>query len=340
MSQSTNDTFPTAIHITALQYLADLLKTLKKLHLALRAKSEEFADVVKTARTHLMDAIPITLGEEFSGYAQQVENSIRRLEEATDHMYEIPLGGTAIGSGLNTPDGYRELVVEKLAELVSLPLRLPKNNFEAQSSRDAIVYFSGALRSAAISLFKISNDLRLMASGPTSGFAEIKLEALQPGSSIMPGKVNPVECEALCMACVQVMGNDYVISFAGSQSNFELNVMLPIIGKNLIEAIKILSGCTEYFTERAVKNIKANRRKCALYANSSPSLATVLSPIIGYEKASMLAKTAIDLGQTILDVALSDDEIVGKIGQKELRELLDPLKLTHRVRATEQARKE
>lgn len=328
MSQSTNDTFPSAIHITALFCLKDLVKNLLTVEKQLAEKSKEFSDVIKTARTHLMDATPITLGQEFSGYAQQVKNSIRRLKEHSKYLYEIPLGGTATGTGINTPKNYRENAVKKLSEITSLQLRTPENCFESQSTKDAIVDFSGALRSVAVSLYKIANDLRLMASGPMTGLSEIELEALQPGSSIMPGKVNPVACEALCMACVQVMGNDYTMVFASTTSNFELNVMLPIIGKNLIEAIRILSGCVYYFGEKALKNIKANKSVCERYANSSLSLVTSLSPQIGYEKAAELAKKAMKEKMTILETALSDSSVVEKIGVENLKNLLNPRKLT------------
>ncbi len=314
-SQSSNDVFPSAIHVAAAaEVTGTLLPALEYLVLALRAKAREFATVVKSGRTHLMDATPVTLGQEFGGYASQVEHAAEALRGTLPAMGELPLGGTAVGTGLNAPPGFARAVVDRLAREQALPLTEAADHFAAHGARDALVGLSGALRTLAVALIKIGNDVRWMGSGPRTGLAEIRLPDLQPGSSIMPGKVNPVMVEAVTQVAAQVIGNDAAVAFAGSQGNFELNVYLPVIARNLLESIRLLASVTRLFADRAVAGIEADVDRCRAYAESSPSLGTSLNPYIGYEAAAEVVKESIRTGRSVRDIVrerglLDDDEI-------------------------------
>jgi fumarate hydratase class II len=314
-SQSSNDVFPSAIHVAATgQVMGALLPSLEYLRGALRAKAQEMATVVKSGRTHLMDATPVTLGQELGGYATQVDNAADAIRATLSAVGELPLGGTAVGTGLNCPDGFALRVISRLARDLELPLTEASDHFAAHGSRDALVSLSGALRTLAVALVKIGNDLRWMASGPRTGLAEIRLPDLQPGSSIMPGKVNPVLVEAMTQVCAQVIGNDATVAFAGSQGNFELNVYLPVIARNLLESIRLLANVTRLFADRCVAGIEADVERCRAYAESSPSLGTSLNPYIGYEAATEVVKESIRTGRSVRDIVvdrglLSDDEV-------------------------------
>jgi len=301
-SQSSNDTFPTAIHVAAtLAVVEDLQPALAVLHDSLAAKAEEFRDLVKSGRTHLMDATPVMLGQEFGGYAATLELADERLDGVLSRVRELPLGGTAVGTGNNTPDGFAARAIEALEELTGQPFREARNHFEAQGTRDSLVELSGVLRTIAVGLTKICNDLRWMASGPTTGLAEIRLPDLQPGSSIMPGKVNPVLPEATLMVCAQVVGNDVTVATAGASGNFELNVMLPVIARNVLESVRLLSTSTRTLAERCVDGITADADRMRAYAESSPSIVTPLNQLIGYEEAAKIVKQAMADGTTIRD---------------------------------------
>jgi len=329
-SQSTNDVFPTAIHVaTASELENELLPALNELFVALATKAHEFMRVVKAGRTHLQDATPVTLGQEFSGYATSISHSIVRLSEHIESVCEVALGGTAVGTGLNTPSGYPQIVTEKLAEITGLPIREAHNHFEAQSTQDSLVSLSGMLKTLAVSLTKICNDLRWMASGPTAGLGEINLPDLQPGSSIMPGKVNPVVPEAVLMVCSRVIGNDATITWAGASGNFELNVQLPVIGTSILESVHLLAEACQVLAEKCVSGITANAQRLARYAQSSPSIVTVLNPIIGYDKAAQIAKYAVDHQVTIKQaaIALGFTES-GELTESQLDDLLDPILMT------------
>jgi fumarate hydratase class II len=324
MSQSSNDVIPTCIHIAALVSLdKDLVPALVKLRGALEAKAEAFAQVVKIGRTHLQDATPVTLGQEFGGYASMVAHTIGRLGNVRFNLGELPLGGTAVGTGINAPQDFAPKVVDRLNGLSGLEFREAENHFEAQGSRDAVVEASAALKSAAVSLYKIANDIRWLASGPRSGFGEIRLPAVQPGSSIMPGKVNPVMCEALMQACAQVIGNDAVITFAGASGSFELNTMMPVMAHNLLQSLQILSRAVAAFEEKCVRGIEADEERCKASIEKSLAMATSLAPRIGYDNAAALAKEAWITGKTIRQVAQEK----GLFRGEELNDLLDPLKL-------------
>ncbi len=288
-SQSSNDVFPSSIHIAAVQAVTDeLIPGLDALAASLEAKSAEFADVVKSGRTHLMDATPITLGQEFSGYATQVRYGIDRVRAALGRLCELPLGGTAVGTGINTPPGFSARVIELIAEHTGLPLVEAHNHFEAQAAQDSLVETSGAVRTIAVSLVKIANDLRWMGSGPRTGLGEIALPDLQPGSSIMPGKVNPVLPEATVQVAAQVIGNDAAIAFAGAQGNFDLLVMLPVMARNLLESITLVGNVSRVLAARCVDGLVANTERCLQLAESSPSIVTPLNRIIGYEAAAKI----------------------------------------------------
>jgi fumarate hydratase class II len=307
MSQSSNDVFPTSIHVAAAETLAArLLPALKKLLTALEDKAQEFADVVKPGRTHLQDAVPITLGQEFSGYASMVSHGIERVEKAKLSLLELPIGGTAVGTGLNAPPDFGKLVVQKINEITGLEFCPSKNRFEALQSRDAAVEASGALRSVAISLMKIANDLRLLSSGPLTGLAEIKLPAVQPGSSIMPGKVNPVVPESVNMVCAQVIGNDLSIAIAGQSGTLELNTMMPLIAFNLLQSMEIEANATEMLADRCVAGIKADRKRCMELAERSYALTTAIAPSVGYERAAMMVKRAREEKKTIREVMIEE----------------------------------
>src|SRR5450756_1314479 len=286
-SQSSNDTFPSAIHIAATQAIVgNLVPALEHLAGSLGAKANEFATVVKSGRTHLMDATPVTLGQEFGGYAAAVRHGVDRLRDALPRIGELPLGGTAVGTGINTPPGFAASVIARLVESLQLPLTEARDHFEAQGSRDALVEASGVLRVVAVSLYKIANDLRWMSSGPRTGLAEIRLPDLQPGSSIMPGKVNPVIPEAVCQVVAQVIGNDAAVAFGGAAGNLELNVMLTVIAHNLLESIRLLANISRLLADRCVDGIEADVARCRTYAESSPSVVTPLNRYIGYEAVS------------------------------------------------------
>jgi len=293
MSQSSNDTFPTAMHIAAAETVVhDLLPQLKSIKEALRKKQTEFESIVKIGRTHLMDAVPLTLGQEFSGYVAQLEQNISRIESTLPHLYELALGGTAVGTGLNSHPDFAQKSAAKIAELTELPFKSAPNKFAALAGHDAIVMASGALKTLAASLMKIANDIRWLGSGPRCGLAELILPANEPGSSIMPGKVNPTQSEAITMVCVQVMGNDAAISFAGSQGNFELNVYKPMMIHNLLHSIQLLTDSMRSFEKYCVAGLEANQAKIDHFLNDSLMLVTALNPHIGYDKAAAVAKKA------------------------------------------------
>jgi fumarate hydratase class II len=297
---------------------------LKHLAEALRSKQREFASVVKAGRTHLMDATPVTLGQEFGGYAQAVENGVERLEAALPRLAELPLGGTAVGTGINAPKGFARGVVRRLAQEMGLPLKEARDHFEAQGGRDALVETSGALRTIAVSLFKMANDLRWMSSGPRAGLAEIRLPALQPGSSIMPGKVNPVVPEAVCQVVAHVMGNDTATAFAGSAGNLELNAMLPVMAHNLLESIRLLASVSRLLADRCVAGIEADVERCRLYAESSPFVGTSLTPYLGYEKSAEIVKEAMLSGRSIRELVRER----GWMTEAQLDKALDIMGLT------------
>jgi len=330
-SQSSNDTFPTSIHVAATgAVIEDLRPALDHLAGALQEKADEFAEVVKSGRTHLMDATPVTLGQEFGGYAAQVRYGVERLEAVLPRVAELPLGGTAVGTGINTPPGFSARVIAVLAADTGLPLTEARDHFEAQGARDALVELSGQLRTIAVGLVKICNDLRWMASGPRAGIAEIALPDLQPGSSIMPGKVNPVLPEATAMVCSQVVGNDAAITLAGASGNFELNVQLPVIARNLLESIRLLSNVTRLLADKCVRGIVADVERCRQYAESSPSIVTPLNRFIGYENAARVAKTALAEHKTIRQVVIEQGYVErGDLTEQQLDEALDVLRMTH-----------
>jgi fumarate hydratase class II len=304
-SQSSNDVFPSAIHLAATRELVkDLRPALEHLAKTLRKKQREFKDVVKTGRTHLMDATPVTLGQEFGGYAQAIENGIERIDTVLPRVAELPLGGTAVGTGLNAPKGFAKATIKLLADSMELPLTEARDHFEAQGSRDALVECSGVLRTIAVSLYKMANDLRWMSSGPRCGLGEIHLPDLQPGSSIMPGKVNPVVPEAVCQVVAQVMGNDAAVAFGGAAGNLELNVMLPVIARNLLESIQLLASVSRALADKCVAGIEADVEQCREYALSSPSIGTSLNPYIGYEEAGKVIKQSLAENKTLRQVVL------------------------------------
>jgi len=331
-SQSSNDTFPTSIHVAAtLAVTEDLLPALTQLHDSLAAKSEEFADVVKAGRTHLMDATPVTLGQEVGGYATTVAYARERLDGVLPRVRELPLGGTAVGTGINTPDGFAARAIELLAEDTGQPFTEARDHFEAQSTRDSLVELSGVLRTIAVGLTKICNDLRWMGSGPTAGLAEIHLPDLQPGSSIMPGKVNPVLPEATLQVCAQVVGNDAAVAWGGAAGSFELNVMLPMIARNLLESIRLLSTSTRLLAQRCVDGITADEERMRAYAESSPSIVTPLNRHIGYENAAKIAKHALARGITIREAVLDLGYVErGELTEEQLDEALDVDAMTGR----------
>lgn len=305
MSQSSNDAFPTAMHIAAVDELFRfLLPALKELREALAKKQHEFRDVVKIGRTHLMDAVPITLGQEFSGYVAQLDQDVERIHWSIPHFYELAIGGTAVGTGLNAHPAFADKVAAKIAALTSYPFISAKNKFALLAAHDAFVFASGALRTLAVSLMKIANDLRWMGSGPRCGLAELHLPENEPGSSIMPGKVNPTQCEALTMVCIQVIGNDTAIAMAGSQGNFELNVFKPLIIYNFLHSVTILSDAMHAFTHHLVKGIQPNMEKIKSYVEQSLMLVTALAPHIGYDKAAKIAKKAYDENLTLKEACL------------------------------------
>ncbi|HEX2193944.1 MAG TPA: class II fumarate hydratase [Candidatus Limnocylindria bacterium] len=329
-SQSSNDVFPSSIHLAAAAAVVkDLVPALEHLAAALERKRDAFASVVKSGRTHLMDATPVTLGQEFGGYADQVRKGVERLQATLPRLAELPLGGTAVGTGINTPPGFAAAVIADLAERTGLPLTEARDHFEAQGARDGLVEASGQLRTVAVSLYKISNDLRWMASGPRAGLAEINLPELQPGSSIMPGKVNPVIPEAACMVSAQVIGNDAAVAFGGAAGNFELNVMLPMLARNILESIRLLANVSRLLADRCVDGITANAERARHFAESSPSIVTPLNRYLGYEEAAEVAKQALSQSKTIRQVVIERGHVAaGRISEEELDRVLDVTSMT------------
>jgi fumarate hydratase class II len=329
LGQSSNDVIPSTIHIAALTQIRNyLIPSMDKLQKVLKEKSAELKDVKKIARTHLQDAVPMTLGQEFSGYARQIELGIDRIKSVEATLSELALGGTAVGTGLNTHPNFAARVITSISQETGCPFREAQNHFEAQAALDAVVETSGALKTLAVSLIKIANDIRWLSSGPRCGLGEINIPALQPGSSIMPGKVNPVIPETVLQVAAQVIGNDAVITFSGQAGNFELNVMLPVIALNLLQSIHLLEGAITVFGEKCIKGISANLEKCASNLEESLALVTAFVPAIGYDKAAALAKEAYESGKTVREVACKArilpereinkilDEIVGSKGKR------------------------
>ncbi|GIE79960.1 fumarate hydratase class II [Actinoplanes philippinensis] len=329
-SQSSNDVFPSSIHLAATEAIsADLIPALGHLAVALSAKAEAFKTVVKSGRTHLMDATPVTLGQEFSGYARQVTNGVERLRDTLPRLGELPLGGTAVGTGVNTPPGFAPAVIRLLAEETGLPLTEARDHFEAQGARDALVEASGQLRVIAAGLYKIANDIRWMGSGPRAGLRELRLPDLQPGSSIMPGKVNPVVPEAVRQVAAQVIGNDATVAFAGTQGDFELNVMLPVMARNVLESIRLLAAVARLFADRCVDGLEADEEVTRAYAEGSPSIVTPLNRYLGYDEAAKIAKQALATGRTIREVVIERGHVEsGTLTEAQLDEALDVLRMT------------
>ena len=329
-SQSSNDVFPSSIHIAAADGVVnELIPALATLAAALERKAAEFASVVKSGRTHLMDATPVTLGQEFGGYAAQVRMGIERLQATLPRVAELPLGGTAVGTGINAPTGFAAQVIEKLRNTTGLPFTEARNHFEAQGGQDSLVELSGQLRTIAVSLTKIANDVRWMGSGPRAGLAEIHVPDLQPGSSIMPGKVNPVIAEALLMVCAQVIGNDAAIAWGGAAGAFELNIVLPMLASNLLQSIELLGNASRLFAERLVDGITADEARMRAYAEGSPAIVTALNGYIGYEEAAKVAKQALAENKSIRDVVVERGYVRdGKLTEQQLDEALDVLRMT------------
>jgi len=325
MGQSSNDVIPTAIHLAALLAMErELVPALRRLHEALAAKAKAWDGIVKSGRTHLMDATPIRLGQEFSGYASQVEHAVRRVQGTYRHLGELALGGTAVGTGINAHPDMPPRAIRRLAEATSLPLRRADNAFEAQAAQDALIEASGALRVVAASLFKIADDVRLMGSGPRTGLAELKLPELQPGSSIMPGKVNPVIPEAVLQVCVQVYGNDAAVGAAGLANHLDLSTMMPVMARNLLESVHLLARACEVFREKCVDGLQPNLEKIRRDAEMSTAIVTRLNPIIGYDKAAELAKESMRTGKTVKELVIEK----GILPREEAERLLDPKALT------------
>ncbi len=329
-SQSSNDVFPSSIHIAAADGVVnELIPALETLADSLERKAAEFASVVKAGRTHLMDATPVTLGQEFGGYAAQVRMGIERLRDTLPRVAELPLGGTAVGTGINAPPQFAARVLEELRNTTGLPLTEARNHFEAQGGQDSLVELSGQLRTIAVSLTKIANDVRWMGSGPRAGLAEIHVPDLQPGSSIMPGKVNPVIAEALLMVCAQVIGNDAAIAWGGAAGTFELNIMMPMLASNLLESIRLLANASRLFAERLVDGITADEARMRVFAEGSPAIVTALNGYIGYEEAAKVAKQALAQNKSIRDVVIERGYVAdGKLTEQQLDEALDVLRMT------------
>jgi fumarate hydratase class II len=330
-SQSSNDVFPTAIHVAATRSVVrDLLPALRRLQESLARKAAETADVVKSGRTHLMDATPVTLGQEMGGYAAQVARGVERLESALPRLAEVPLGGTAVGTGINTPPGFAATVVRRLAEDLDLPLTEARDHFEAQGARDGLVELSGQLRTVAVSLTKVCNDIRWMGSGPRTGLAEIHLPDLQPGSSIMPGKVNPVVPEATLMVCAQVIGNDAAVAFAGPAGSFELNGMMPVMARNVLESVRLLANASRLLADRCIDGITPDVERCRELAESSPSVVTPLNRYLGYEASAKVAKQSLAERKTIRQVVVEQGYLAnGTLTEEQLDAALDVLGMTH-----------
>ena len=325
-SQSSNDTFPTAINIAALNIIKNnTVPNLKKLRNSLEKKSKQFKNIVKIGRTHMMDATPITLGQEFSGYVSQIDHGIETINNSLKHLSELAIGGTAVGTGLNSPKGYSKKVVNYISKFSGIKFNEAKNKFEAIASHDCIVESHGALKTVASSIFKISNDIRLLGSGPRSGIGELILPANEPGSSIMPGKVNPTQCEAIAMVCVQVMGNDFSTTIAGASGHLELNVFKPLIGNNIIESSRILGDACLSFSEKCIDGIKPNKKQIKKFVGNSLMLVTALNSKIGYHKAAEIANKAHKEDTSLREAAIDLKYLSGK----EFDEIVDPKKMTN-----------
>jgi len=326
MGQSTNDTFPTAINVAAVEGVTNqLIPELTQLRDSLQAKADAFDNIVKLGRTHLQDATPLSLGQEFSGYASALTHGLSRLEKALDHCYELAMGGTAVGTGINTFEGYGEAAAQEIAKITGLPFRTADNKFEAMGGQDSIVELSGTLKTIAGSLFKIANDIRWLASGPRSGIGEILIPANEPGSSIMPGKVNPTQCEAMTMVCTQVMGNDTTIAMAGASGNFELNVYRPVIAYNIIQSIRLLADASSSFREHCVDGIEANEERIHSNLYNSLMLVTALNPHIGYDKAAEVAKKAHKDNSSLREAIVA----LGYMSGEDFDRLVQPEKMIH-----------
>jgi fumarate hydratase class II len=329
-SQSSNDVFPTSVHVAATAGVThDLIPALEHLAAALQEKAEAWEHVVKSGRTHLMDATPVTLGQEFGGYAAAIWHGVERLVAALHRTAEVPLGGTAVGTGINTPAGFPQRVIELLREDTGLPITEARNHFEAQGARDGLVELSGALRTVAVSLTKICNDLRWMGSGPNTGLAEIALPDLQPGSSIMPGKVNPVVPEAVLMVCARVVGNDATVAWAGASGAFELNVQIPVMALGVLESVRLLANASRLLADRTVTGLVANVERARAYAESSPSIVTPLNRVIGYEAAAKVAKHAVAQKMTVREAVVDLGFVArGEVTDEQLDAALDVLSMT------------
>lgn len=326
MSQSTNDTFPTAINIAAVESIRQqLIPTMQQLRDTLDEKAKAFSTIIKLGRTHLQDATPLSLGQEFSGYVSALDHGLSRLEKALDHCYELAMGGTAVGTGINSVEGFGIAVAKEIAEITGLPFRTAENKFEALGGQDCIVELSGALKVVAVSLFKIANDIRWLASGPRSGIGEISIPANEPGSSIMPGKVNPTQCEALTMLCTQVIGNDTTITLAGASGNFELNVYRPVIAYNILQSIRLLADGCRSFSKHAVVGITPNQERIDHNLYNSLMLVTALNPHIGYDKAAEVAKKAFKDKSTLRDAIIQLDYMSGE----DFDRLVQPEQMIH-----------
>ncbi|WP_017791979.1 class II fumarate hydratase [Leucobacter salsicius] len=330
-SQSSNDVFPTSVHIAVTGALIEQLKpSLAHLAEALEEKAELWKDAVKSGRTHLMDATPVTMGQVFGGYAAQIRYGIERIDAALPRVAEVPQGGTAVGTGINTPLGFPEKVIAEIAASSGLPITEARNHFEAQANRDGLVEASGALRTIAVSLTKVAEDVRWMGSGPNTGFAELHIPDLQPGSSIMPGKVNPVVPEATLMVCARIIGNDATIAWGGARGNFELNVMIPVMGTALLESIRLLSNVSRVFADKTIKGLEANIERMATLAGMSPSTVTPLNRLIGYEAASKIAKHSVAKGITVREATIDLGYVErGELTEADLDKALDLLSMTH-----------
>ena len=329
-SQSSNDVFPTSVHVAVTEALLNsLIPALEYLAKALEDKAQLWKTMVKAGRTHLMDATPVTLGQEFAGYARQVRLGIERIESAIPRVAEVPLGGTATGTGINTPLGFSEKVIAELARATSLPITEALDHFEAQGARDGLVEASGALRIIAVSLTKICNDIRWMGSGPNTGLAELHIPDLQPGSSIMPGKVNPVVPEAVLMVCAKVIGNDHTVAWAGASGNFELNVAIPVMGTSVLESIRLLANSSRVLTDKTIVGLEANEERARALAESSPSIVTPLNRVIGYEAAAKVAKYSVAHKKTVRESVIEMGFVErGEITEADLDKALDVLKMT------------
>ena len=329
-SQSSNDVFPTSVHLAVTSALInDLIPALDYLAKKLEVKAKAWAEVVKAGRTHLMDATPVTLGQEFGGYAAQIRYGIERIQSSIPRVAEVPLGGTAVGTGINTPKGFPQTVIKLLSEQTKLPITEARDHFEAQGARDALVEASGALRVLAVSLTKINNDLRWMGSGPNAGLGELSIPDLQPGSSIMPGKVNPVIPEAVLMVCARVIGNDQTVAWAGASGNFELNVAIPVMGNALLESIRLLANSSKVLADKTIEGLEVNVDRARALAESSPSIVTPLNKVIGYEAAAKIAKHSVEKSMTIREAVIDLGFVErGEVTLEQLDAALDVLAMT------------